>query len=60
QQELAKPKTAEKPAADGDKKTEKPADADKAKTDAKADKSGAAAIDWPIRNLLTFLRAAAA
>jgi carboxyl-terminal processing protease len=54
QQELAKKQ-------DGDKKVEKPADADKAQNnDAKADKSsGAAALVWPIRDLRTFLRAAA-
>jgi carboxyl-terminal processing protease len=58
QQELAKAKTADKPDADADKKADKPADAEKAKADAKVDKSGAAAIDWPIRSLLTFLHAA--
>lgn len=55
QQEVAKAKTAEKPATDSAPKAEKPADGEK-----KADKSsGAAALAWPIRNLLTFLRAAA-
>jgi carboxyl-terminal processing protease len=53
QQELAKAKTAETPA--DDKNPDKPADAEKAKTD----KSGAAAISWPIRDLRDFLRAAA-
>lgn len=57
-QELAKGKTEDKPA-DGDKKADKPADAEKAKADEKADKSGAAALAWPIRTLLTFLHAAA-